>query len=88
MLNKLKVYLDTSVIGGCFDEEFREASLAMMQHVRLGHLHRPLSMSHSSEGYGIASYHNRRIGVRTNPINHNAPRTRRKHGSGIRHCIC
>jgi len=35
-MKKLIVYLDTSVIGGCFDEEFREASLALMEHIRLG----------------------------------------------------
>lgn len=35
-MKKLRVYLDTSVIGGCFDEEFREASEALMDHIRLG----------------------------------------------------
>ncbi|HET6400114.1 MAG TPA: PIN domain-containing protein [Candidatus Kapabacteria bacterium] len=35
-MKKLRVYLDTSVIGGCFDKEFREASLALMDHIRLG----------------------------------------------------
>ena len=27
----MKVYTDTSVIGGCFDKEFREWSNALMQ---------------------------------------------------------
>lgn len=29
IMKKLKVYLDTSVIGGCFDEEFKMGSLAL-----------------------------------------------------------
>jgi hypothetical protein len=35
-MKKLIAYLDTSVIGGCFDEEFQEASLALMDLIRLG----------------------------------------------------
>ena len=35
-MKKLRVYLDTSVIGGYFDEEFREASLALMDFIRAG----------------------------------------------------
>ena len=35
-MKKLRVYLDTSVIGGCFDEEFRDDSLQLMSHIRLG----------------------------------------------------
>ena len=35
-MKKLRIYLDTSVIGGCFDEEFREASEQLMDHIRLG----------------------------------------------------
>lgn len=35
-MKKLRVYLDTSVIGGCFDEEFKEASLALMDFIRVG----------------------------------------------------
>ena len=34
-MNILKVYLDTSVVGGCFDEEFREASEKLMRYIRL-----------------------------------------------------
>ena len=32
----LRVYCDTSVFGGCFDEEFSEASLAVFEDVRQG----------------------------------------------------
>jgi len=32
----LRVYVDTSVIGGCFDEEFKEDSLRLMHSVRNG----------------------------------------------------
>ncbi len=35
-MKKLRIYLDTSVVGGCFDEEFRDASLALMNFIRLG----------------------------------------------------
>lgn len=31
-----QVYLDTSVIGGCCDDEFRKWSLALMRDIRLG----------------------------------------------------
>jgi hypothetical protein len=30
----LRVYCDTSVFGGCFDEEFSEASLQLFDHFR------------------------------------------------------
>lgn len=30
-MRKLRIYVDTSVIGGCFDEEFREASIKLIQ---------------------------------------------------------
>lgn len=30
-MNKLRIYLDTSVIGGYYDEEFKEASQALMK---------------------------------------------------------
>ena len=30
-MKKLIIYLDTSVLGGCFDEEFKEGSLALFQ---------------------------------------------------------
>jgi hypothetical protein len=32
----LRVYLDTSVIGGCFDDEFREESLKLFECIRVG----------------------------------------------------
>ncbi|MBV8251344.1 MAG: PIN domain-containing protein [Chitinophaga sp.] len=32
----IKVYADTSVIGGCFDKEFKEYSLRLMEEFRLG----------------------------------------------------
>jgi hypothetical protein len=35
-MKKLRIYLDTSVIGGCFDEEFSEASNKLMSMIRLG----------------------------------------------------
>ena len=35
-MKKLRVYLDTSVIGGCFDEEFEEWSEALMNDFRNG----------------------------------------------------
>jgi len=31
-MKKLRVYLDTSAIGGCFDEEFKEASNALFSY--------------------------------------------------------
>ena len=36
-MKKLRVYLDTSVIGGCFDEEFANSSNGLMKDFRLGH---------------------------------------------------
>jgi len=33
-MKKLRVYLDTSVIGGCFDPEFKEWSEALMDDFR------------------------------------------------------
>ena len=35
-MKKLIIYLETSVIGGCFDKEFMDASRALMDHIRLG----------------------------------------------------
>ncbi|MFI5200991.1 MAG: PIN domain protein [Candidatus Kapaibacterium sp.] len=32
----MRVYLDTSVIGGCFDEKFREASRKLMECIQIG----------------------------------------------------
>ncbi len=36
-MKKLRVYLDTSVIGGCFDEEFAPWSKGLVKDLRLGH---------------------------------------------------
>jgi predicted nucleic acid-binding protein len=36
MTNKKRVYLDTSVIGGCFDEKFSVASLKLMECIHVG----------------------------------------------------
>ena len=35
---KLRIYVDTSVIGGCLDEEFAEESLRLFESARLGAL--------------------------------------------------
>ena len=35
---RLRIYIDTSVIGGCIDEEFAEASLALLDKARRGEL--------------------------------------------------
>lgn len=35
-MKRLQVYVDTSVIGGCEDEEFAEDSLALWRHFRDG----------------------------------------------------
>src|ERR1041385_2408924 len=35
-MKKLRVYLDTSVIGGCFDVEFQEESTKLMEMIQLG----------------------------------------------------
>jgi hypothetical protein len=35
-MKKFRIYLDTSVIGGCFDPEFQEASNKLMEMIRLG----------------------------------------------------
>lgn len=37
-MKPLRVYLDTSAVGGCEDDEFREASLALFQRVKDGRL--------------------------------------------------
>jgi len=36
VVKKLRIYVDTSVIGGCLDEEFRTASRALLEMVRKG----------------------------------------------------
>ena len=35
-MQKKRVYLDTSVIGGCFDEKFSEASLKLIECIHVG----------------------------------------------------
>ncbi|MBL8033749.1 MAG: PIN domain protein [Leptospiraceae bacterium] len=35
-MKKLRLYLDTSVIGGCFDPEFAEESNLLIQQIKLG----------------------------------------------------
>ncbi|RJP25130.1 MAG: PIN domain-containing protein [Candidatus Omnitrophota bacterium] len=37
-MKRLRIYVDTSVIGGCFDEEFAEFSLKFMEQVRSGQI--------------------------------------------------
>ena len=37
-MRRLRVYIDTSVIGGCIDEEFAEASNALLQQARRGEI--------------------------------------------------
>jgi len=36
MAKKLRIYVDTSVFGGCFDDEFAEASLALFEEIKAG----------------------------------------------------
>ncbi|MDD4889866.1 MAG: PIN domain protein [Phycisphaerae bacterium] len=36
-MKKIRIYVDTSVIGGCLDEEFAAESLALIQAARDGH---------------------------------------------------
>ena len=35
-MKRLRIYVDTSVFGGCFDDEFREASLKLFEENRAG----------------------------------------------------
>jgi len=35
-VKKLRIYLDTSVIGGCFDDEFAEDSLKLVDEIKKG----------------------------------------------------
>lgn len=37
-MRKRRVYIDTSVIGGCFDSEFSPWSNGLMKDIRLGHM--------------------------------------------------
>ena len=34
-MKKLKIYLDTSVIGGCFDDEFAQDSRNLLDEIRI-----------------------------------------------------
>lgn len=36
MAKKLRIYVDTSVFGGCFDEEFAEESLTLFEEIKAG----------------------------------------------------
>ena len=36
IMKKLRIYLDTSVIGGCFDEEFKQYSIALFKEFDAG----------------------------------------------------
>jgi predicted nucleic acid-binding protein len=35
-MKSLRIYVDTSVFGGCFDDEFKEASLKLFDEIRAG----------------------------------------------------
>lgn len=35
-MKKMRIYPDTSVIGGCFDDEFRDASRAFFEQAKIG----------------------------------------------------
>jgi len=48
-MKKLRVYLDTSVIGGCFDHEFEEWSNALMEDFRNGRYYAVVSSVVSKE---------------------------------------
>ena len=37
-MHRLRIYIDTSVVGGCHDEEFRDDSQALMQMARNGEI--------------------------------------------------
>ncbi len=37
-MKRLRIYLDTSVVGGCFDDEFSEESQALLTMARRGHI--------------------------------------------------
>ena len=38
LVKKLRIYVDTSVMGGCVDEEFQEESLALLEMAKRGEL--------------------------------------------------
>ena len=42
-MKSLRIYLDTSVLGGCYDPEFERWSAALIQDFRLGHFRPVLS---------------------------------------------
>ena len=37
-LKKLRIYVDTSVIGGCLDEEFKEVSIKLIEKIKRGEI--------------------------------------------------
>jgi len=37
MMKPIRVYIDTSVFGGCFDPEFQKASKLFFERIKLGH---------------------------------------------------
>jgi len=43
MAHRQRIYVDTAVIGGCFDDEFSTWSLGLMKDFRLGHYRAVLS---------------------------------------------
>jgi len=43
MRRALRIYIDTSVIGGCLDDEFKEFSLKLMERIRTGDFRAVLS---------------------------------------------
>jgi len=43
MKKKLRIYIDTSVIGGCIDDEFKEWSNRLIKEFKIG-LHNPCNL--------------------------------------------
>ncbi|MBN1671943.1 MAG: PIN domain protein [Kiritimatiellae bacterium] len=48
-MHKLRIYVDPSVVGGCFDEEFEEDSRALMEMARSGKIRLLVSTLLASE---------------------------------------
>ena len=48
-MKRLRVYLDTSVLGGCFDEEFAEWSRRLIDDIRAGRFAPVLSDATATE---------------------------------------
>lgn len=51
-MHSTTLYLDTSVVGGCFDEEWREATLELFRRAELGLFHLVASVVTSNEVLG------------------------------------